>query len=90
MSENVSDSNFDTTKDIVLQVDSSQVGLGAVLLHDGKQAKVRYAIIEREMFVIVFGFLKYHYYLYGRRFVCKSDHHFLEKFTQNAFTRCTT
>ena len=27
---------FDTTKEVVLQVDASQVGLGAVLLQDGK------------------------------------------------------
>ena len=36
MSENVCDGCFDTIKDAVLQVDSSQVGLGAVLLKDGK------------------------------------------------------
>ena len=62
MSKNVCDRYLDTTKDVVLQVDSSQVGLGAVLLHDGKLAKVRYANIEREILVIVFGYLKYHYY----------------------------
>ena len=81
MSENVCNRYIDTTKEVVSQHDSSQIGLDAVLLHDGKPAKVRYAIIEREMFVIVFGYLKYHYYLYGRRFVCKSDHQSLEKFT---------
>ena len=62
MSKNVCDRYADTTKDVVLQVDSSQVGLGAVLLQDGKLAKVRYANIEREILVIVFGYLKYHYY----------------------------
>ena len=74
MSENVCDRHLDTTKDVVLHVDSSQVGLNAVLLQDGKLAKVRYANIEREMLVIVFRYLKYHYYRYGRRFECKSDH----------------
>ena len=62
MSKNVCDRYADTTKDVVLQVDSSQVGLGAVLLQDGKLAKVRYANIEREILVIVFGYLKYLYY----------------------------
>ena len=62
MSKNVCDRYLDTTKDVVLQVDSSQVGLGAVLLQDGKLAKVRYGNIEREILVIVFGYLKYHYY----------------------------
>ena len=83
MSENVCDRYFDTTKGVVLQVDSSQVGLGAVLLQDGKPVKMRYTNIEREMLVIVFGYLKYHYYQYGRRVVCKSDHQ------SKDYTRCT-
>ena len=58
MSKNVHDRYFDTTKEVVLQVDSSQVGLGTILLQDGKPAKVRYAIIEREMLGIVYGYLK--------------------------------
>ena len=62
MSKNVCDRYADTTKDVVLQVDSSQVGLGAVLLQDGKLAKVRYANIVREMLVMMFGYLKYHFY----------------------------
>ena len=62
MSNNVCDSYLDTTKDDVLQVDSSQVGLGVVLLQDSKLAKVRYTNIEREMLVIVFRYLKYPYY----------------------------
>ena len=80
---------FDTSKEVVLQVDASQVGLGAALLQDGKPvayalkaltpAEMRYASIEREMLVVVFGCLKYHHYLYGRRFVCRSDHKPLER-----------
>ena len=81
MSENVCDRLFNTTKEVVLQVDSSQVGLGAVLLQGGKPAKVRYANIEREMLEILFGYLKHHSYLYGRRFLWKSDHQSIEKFT---------
>ena len=45
MSKNVCDRYLDTTKDVVLQVDGSQVGLAAVLLQDDKLAKVRYANI---------------------------------------------
>ena len=88
-SEDVCLRYFDTTKEVVLQVDASQVGLGVVLLQDGKPvayaskaltaAEMRYANIEREMLVVVFGCLKYHHYLYGRRFVCRSDHQPLEK-----------
>ena len=62
MSKNICDRYADTTKDVVLQVDSSQVGLGAVLIQEGKLAKVRYANIEREMPVIVLRYLKYPYY----------------------------
>ena len=27
------------------------------------------------MFAVVFGFLKFHHYLYSRKFICNSDHH---------------
>ena len=60
MNENVCDRYFDTTKEVVLQVHSTQVGLGAVVLQDGKPAKVSYVISETEMLGIVFGYLKYH------------------------------
>ena len=40
---------------------------------------MRYANTDRKMLMVVFGSLKYHQYLYGRRFVCKSDHQPLEK-----------
>ena len=38
MSENICNRYFDTTKEVVLHVDSSQVGLGVILLQDGKQS----------------------------------------------------
>ena len=56
MSKNVCGRYLDTTKDVVLQVDSSHVGLGAVWPQDGKVAKVRYANIEREILVNVWVF----------------------------------
>ena len=102
ISEDVCLRYFDTTKDVVLQVDVSQVGLGAVLLQDGKPvtyaskaltpAEMRYASTEREreMLAVVFVYLKYHHFLYGRRFVCKSDHQPLEKNSLKKFIRCTT
>ena len=59
MSEDVCLRYFDTTKEVVLQVDISQISLGAVLLQDGMPvayaskaltpAEMRYANIEREM-----------------------------------------
>ena len=78
----------DTTIDVSLQVDASQVGLDAVLLQGNKPltyaskvlttAEARYDNIEDTQ-TIVSGYIEYHHYLYGRKFVCKSDHHLLEK-----------
>ena len=34
----------------------------------------RYANIEREMLTVAQGCIKFHHYLYGRMFVCQSDH----------------
>ena len=71
-----------------LQVDASQVGLGAALLQDSKviafasksltAAEARYANIACEILTVVFGCLKFHHYLYGISFVCNSDHQPLE------------
>ena len=41
-------------------------------------AETRYANIEHEILAVVFGCLKFHHYLYGRSFVCNSDHRPLE------------
>ena len=83
ISEDVCLRYFDTTTDIVLQVDASLLVLGAVLLQDIKPvayaskaltpSKTRYANIETEMQVVLFGSLRYHNYLYGRKFLCTSD-----------------
>ena len=91
ISKDVNLQYFDTKKPVVLQVDASQVGLGAALLQDSKviayasksltPAETRYANIEHEMLAVVFGCLKFHHYLYGRSFVCNSDHQPLEKYT---------
>ena len=85
---------FDPKKPVVLQVDVSQVGLGAALLQDSKviayasksltPAETRYANIECEKLAVVFGCLKFHHYLYGRSFLCNSDHQPLEKHTLEA------
>ena len=80
--------NFDTTKDVVLQADASQWSLDIVLLQDRKPAAYAskavppagtwYANIERKMLATIFWSLKYHHYLYGKKFVGKSDHQPLE------------
>ena len=84
---------FDTTKPVTLQVDASKVSFGAVLIQNDSQgrgkavafasksltpAETRYANIEHKMLANVFGCVKFHHYLYGRKFICESDHKHLE------------
>ena len=40
--------------------------------------ETRYANIEREMLAVGWGCIKFHHYLYGRKFVCQTDHKPLE------------
>ena len=66
---------FDPTKEVTLQNDASEYGLGSVLLQDGrpvgyasrslKPAERNYAQIEKEMLAAVFGLEKFHHYTYG-------------------------
>ena len=70
--------------------DTSNFGLGAVLLHeeeDGKlkpihhasrtllPAEMNYSQIEKEGLAIIFAIKKFHKYIYGREFVLQTDHH---------------
>ena len=71
ISKDVNLQYFDPKKPVVLQVDVSQVGLGAALVQDSKvidypsksltPAETRYANIEHEMLAVVFGCLKFHH-----------------------------
>lgn len=73
---------------LVLTTDASSVGLGAVLAHvtpRGERpvayasraltaAEKAYAQIDREALSIVYGVRKFHQYLYGRKFILRTDH----------------
>ena len=75
ISEDVCLRYFYTTKDVLLQEDASQVGLGAALLQDDNPvahaskaltpAETRHANIETEMLAAVFGCLTYHHHIYA-------------------------
>ena len=81
--------HFDGKKPLVLTCDASQYGLETELSHvmeDGQERPIAYASrtlspaekndaqIEKEGLATIFGVKKFHYYLYGRPFIIKSDH----------------
>lgn len=79
---------FDVTKPVMLSVDASSEGIGAVILQEGTpvayasraltDCQRRYAQIEKELLAIVYGCEKFHQYVYGKEIVVESDHKPLE------------
>ena len=77
---------------MTIQVNASQVGLGAALLQNGKpiafaskahtQTEHWYANIEREILAAVFGADRFHAYIYGQSFMIESDHKPLESISR--------
>ena len=75
---------FDPHKETVLLVDASPVGLGAVLMQDGKvvsyaskalsSVEKRYSQIEREALAIAWGCHHFRMYLLGHHFKVITDH----------------
>jgi hypothetical protein len=80
--------NPDFSLPFVLQTDSSDYGLGAVLsqnFEDGEhpitfisrklsKAELNYSTIEKECLAIIYAVKKLDYYLYGRKFKIITDH----------------
>lgn len=89
---------YDSTKELVLSVDSSKDGLGAVLLQEGgpiayaskalTEAQKKYAQIEKETLAITFGCQKFYQYLYGKHFTVESDHRALEIIFKKPLDMC--
>lgn len=79
---------FDPLKELSLQVDASKYGLGAILMQDGgpiaylskslSESEINYAQIEKELFAILFGWKRFHQYIYSRQVIVESDHKPLE------------
>ena len=88
---------FDPSKQLVIQCDASNYGLGSALLQDGRpityasraltDAETRYAIIEKEMMAVVFALEKWHQFTYGRPILVYSDHKPLEAITKKPLDR---
>lgn len=88
---------FDAKQQIVLSVDASQKGLGAVLMQNQQpvayasrtmtECEERYAQIEKEMLAIVFGLEHFHYYVYGHTVTVETDHKPLEAIFQKPLSR---
>ena len=79
---------FDPKKELILEVDASKHGLGAAIYNDGKPiafaskalnaTEQNYAQIEKELYAILFGCIRFHQYIYGRKTKVHSDHKPLE------------
>ena len=88
---------YDKNADLILNVDASSEGLGAVLLQEGKpvayasralnNTQKRYAQIEKEALAIVFGCTKFHDLMFARHFVVESDHKPLEAIFKKPITQ---
>ena len=74
---------FDRNKNTVLQTDASKKGFGAVILQEEQpiyyasraltSAEKNYQNLEREAQAAVWGMEKFHYFLYGRKFILQTD-----------------
>ena len=75
---------YDTNKPLTLSVDASLFAVGAVIMHGNKpiayasasltNSQINYAQIEKEMFAILFGCIRFHQYIYGREVLVETDH----------------
>ena len=75
---------FNAEKKLVLQVDSSQDGLGVALMQEGKPIEYasrsltsterRWAQIEKELLSVIYGLERFDQYTFGRRVIIQNDH----------------
>ena len=74
---------FDRNKETILQTDASKKGFGAVILQEEQpiyyalraltSAEKNYQNLECEAQAAVWGIEKFHYFLYGRKFILQTD-----------------
>ena len=78
---------YDDKKPYTKQVDASNVGVGAVLIQEGKvieshsraltSTQQQYSNIERETYALVNGVEHFHHYVFGKPFEVHTDHQLL-------------
>lgn len=89
---------FDVNTDLILSVDSSKHGLGAVLLQNERpiayaskaltEMQQDYSQLEKEALAITFGCQRFHQYLFGKSFIVESDHKPLESIFRKPLEKC--
>ncbi|XP_058828586.1 uncharacterized protein K02A2.6-like [Topomyia yanbarensis] len=87
---------YDPTEPLVIQCDASMLGVGCVLLQEGRpvsyasrtlnKTESNYAPIERECLAIVFACKRFDQYVAGRFVVVESDHKPLEDIFKKPIT----
>ena len=75
---------YDVNKDVTIQTDASQNGLGSCLLQNGQviayasrsltDAEKNYAQIEKELLAVLFACEKFNQYIYGKTISVQTDH----------------
>ena len=88
---------YDPNRELTLENDASEYGLGSTLMQEGKpiafasralsSSEKNYAQIEKEMLAILFGLNKFHHFTYGRNVTAVTDHKPLVSIVKNALTR---
>ena len=83
------------TKKTILQTDASKKGFGAVILQEEQpiyyasraltSAEKNYQNLECEAQAAVWGMEKFHYFLYGRKFILQADQKAFSFYFQKAY-----